>query len=104
MNRWGRFFFFFFPPHFPLACHGLPGVCNLSVSTSFCKADSIKIKPVAGRERVTGVSLILPIGFVPFVFSAQVTALPATRTETDKLCVPRPALLERPLWHTYLKS
>lgn len=46
------------------------------------------------RERVTGVSLILPIGFVPFVFSARVTALPATRTEEDKLSVPRPALLD----------
>lgn len=46
------------------------------------------------RERVTGVSLILPIGFVPFVFSAQVTALPATRTEEDKLSVPQPTLLE----------
>lgn len=93
MNRWGNFFSFF-PQHFPLACHGLPGLCNLSVSTSFCKADSIKITPVAERERVTGVSLILPIGFVPFVFSARVTALPATRTEEDKLSVPRPALLD----------
>lgn len=37
---------------------------------------------------MTGVSLILLIGFVPFVFSAQVTALPATRTEKDKLSVP----------------
>lgn len=26
---------------------------------------------------MTGVSLIWPIGFVPFVFSTQVTALPA---------------------------
>lgn len=54
MNRWGNFFSFFFPPAFPLACQGLPGLCNLSVSTSFCKADSIKITPVAERESDRG--------------------------------------------------
>lgn len=70
MNRWGNVFFFFILPALPLACQGLPGLCNLSVSTSFSEADSIKIMPVAERERerVTGVSLILPIGFVLFFF------------------------------------
>lgn len=53
MNRWGNFFFLFFPV-LPLACQGLPGLCNLSVSTSFCKADSIKITPVAERESDRG--------------------------------------------------
>lgn len=87
MTRWSNFF-----PAFPLASQGLPGLCNLSVSTSFCKADSIKITPVAQRERVTGVSLILAIGFVPFVFSARVTALPASRTgrRINCLCPDQP--------------
>lgn len=49
MNRWGNFSSIFFPA-LPPACHGLPSLCNLSVSTSFCKADSIKITPVAVRE------------------------------------------------------
>lgn len=56
MNRWGIFFFFFkCSPHItPVACRGLPGLCNLSLSTSFCKGDSIKITPVAAKESDRG--------------------------------------------------
>lgn len=55
MNRWGIFFFDSPPPFAsPAAWAGLPGLCNLSVSTSFCKADSIKITPVAERESDRG--------------------------------------------------
>lgn len=68
MNRWSTFFFFFiFLAALPSVCQGLPGLCNLLVSTSFCKADSIKITPVA-VEKVTGVRLILPIGFYSLCF------------------------------------
>lgn len=83
MNRWGNYFFIFFiffcPQHLPLACHGLPGLCNLSVSTSFCKADSIKITPAAESESDRGqFDWLCAFCFYFFVFfSAQVTALPA---------------------------
>lgn len=47
---------------------GLPGLCNLSVSTALGEADSIKIKVVEVGWRVTGASLIIGIGSSPFVF------------------------------------
>lgn len=53
------------------------------------------------RVRVTGVSLT---GFVPFVFfSSSYCFACHIRTVKDKLCMPLQALLERPLWLTYLK-
>lgn len=97
MNRWGNFFSFFFSsPHqrFPW-----PAKASQVCAISQCQHLSVRLIQLRlrqlQRERVTGVSLILPIGFVPFVFSARVTALPATRTGKDKLSLPRPALLEK---------
>lgn len=102
MNRWGNFFLFFCPRHLPLACQGLPGLCNLSVSTSFCKADSIKITPVAESESDRGqFDWLCAFCF----FSAQVTALPAIygRLGINCLC-PNKLRSKRPLWLTCLKS
>lgn len=51
---------------------------------------------------MTGVSLILPIGFVPFVFSARVTALPATRAGKRINCLCPDQLCRRKATVAYL--
>lgn len=69
--NWGEFF-----PALPCSAKALPDSCNLSVSTSFYEADSIKIKPVAGGER--GESDRGQLDFCDWLFSlffqTQVTA------------------------------
>ena len=82
MNRWGLFFLFFFSlfPHYFHWSAKASQVCAISQ----CQHLSIRLIQLRLRQlrsrRLTGVSLILPIAFVPFVFSAHVTALPATCT------------------------
>lgn len=77
MNRWGKFFLIFSPQYFHCSAEASQ-VCAISQ----CQHLSVRLIQLRlrqlQRERVTGVSLILPIGSVPFVFSAWVTALPAT--------------------------
>lgn len=71
LMNWGEFF-----PALPCSAKALPDSCNLSVSTSFYEADSIKIKPVAGGER--GESDRGQLDFCDWLFSlffqTQVTA------------------------------
>lgn len=106
MNRWGIFFFslIFFPP----SISPWPAMASQVCAISQCQHLSVRLIQLRlrqlQRERVTGVSLILQIGFVPFVFSVRATALPAVRSEKDKLFVPRPAPFEKPLWHSDLNS
>lgn len=64
MSNWRRTFFY----RGTSGLSGLPGLCNLSVSTALGKADSIKIKVVEVRRRATGASLIIGIGSSTFVF------------------------------------
>ena len=70
---------------------GLPAEASQVCAISQCQHLSVRLIQLRlrqlQRERVTGVSLILPIGFVPFVFSARVTALPATRTAERINCL-----------------
>ncbi len=83
----GQLFFIFFPQIFPW-----PAKASQVCAIFQCQHLSVRLIQLRlrqlQRERVTGVSLILPIGFVPFVFSAPVTALPATRIQKDKLSAP----------------
>ena len=80
MNRGGTF------PSASLTCQGLPGLCNLSVSTSFCEADSIKIKPVAGGESDRG-QFDFGDWLFSLFFSARVTACLATCSGEGVSCV-----------------
>lgn len=73
----GQFFFSFFSQYFHW-----PAKASQVCAISQCQRLSVRLIQLRlrqlQRERVTGVSLIFPIGFVPFVFSARVSSLPAT--------------------------
>lgn len=88
MSREDCFLFLFFLPVLSLFCQGLPGLCNLLVSTSFCKADSIKITPVAERESDRG-QFDFADCFYAFCFFSLGYCFPChLDQEKDKLSIP----------------